>query len=140
MSSKRRRELEDGRSVELDGVDQWLRMLDSRLGMKDEGETRKEKERDEEKGHNETETTRNCGRASIDGKSEFKRVEHGWMADDTSRALIDAIAIVMADSDSLPKSGEGRKWSRHQRWNASVAAAVEPSGGVGWGSTPRGRA
>jgi hypothetical protein len=79
ISSARRRELEY-QSVEVDGVDQWLRMLDPRLEMKDDRETRKEKERDEEKGQNETETTRNCGRASIDGKSEFKRVEHGWMA------------------------------------------------------------
>lgn len=47
-------------------------------------EKQEEKERDEEKGQKETETKRNCGRASIDGKREFKRVvEHGW-PDDTS--------------------------------------------------------
>lgn len=94
--------------------------------MKDEKETIKEKERDEEKGPNETETTSNCGRASIDGRASLKGWSTKW-PDDTRRALIVVIAIADGD-DSLPKSGEGL---RHQRWNASsVAAAVEPSGGL----------
>lgn len=70
-------------SVGLDGVVQWLRMLDSRLVI-NTAEKPEEKEREEEKGLEETETKRNCGRASIDGKRESRTgVEHGW-ADDTS--------------------------------------------------------
>lgn len=58
----------------------------------------------------------------------------GW-PDDTSRALIDAIAIADSD-DSLPKSGEGHKWAP-----SSTLERVFRSGGggvfrgVGWGST-----
>lgn len=59
----------------------------------------------------------------------------GW-PDDTSRALIDAIAIADSDDSLKVSLGKAANGLRHQRWNASsVAAVVEPSGGFGWGST-----